>query len=211
MSEQRLRFAQLITIFALTVGARADVIDFEGIAPTNSNTTETGTRILGDYYLQQNSGAHGHITDSVATVSIPGFTSNGTDWYWHHHFNPFQIGRVDNTGFDLTGFDATDYWEDDGSQSLALTLTGYYIGGGTITQVLTTDTLAGFETITLGSGWSNLHHVTFAEVSGVAAFDNIGLAPHTPLAVADNGSIASLLIGTLVALAAVRLRWRSAF
>lgn len=206
MSRPTRPFLSLLATLLVGLGSvpvSATGIDFEGLAPFNANTTESGTRLYGDYYLQQMFGAHAHLMDSAVAGSLP-VADNGTDWYWHHHENPFRIGRTDAAGFDLERFDATDYWEGGGSHSISLTLTGFYVGGGTITHTLATDTLPGFETFILGGAWTNLLYVEFNPVGDELAFDNVVVHPTS--AVPDSTRTAAWVAAGVLALLRIRRR-----
>ena len=144
--------ACLLTAFSTQ--ALAITIDFEGIAPGGSITTETNsTNTFNGFDVFV---PHGHYVDSAAG----GFASNGTDWLSHDHFGaaanqPVIITESSGAAFDLVSVDASEWIANLGLGN-TLTVTGYFQGGGTIVANFVTDLVFGFETFTFSNAWSNL-------------------------------------------------------
>ena len=184
--------------------ANAYVIDMEGIAPPASNTTENTSRIWGDFTLQT---GHGHYIDSAHISIINGaLPNNGTDWLLHDNTGLMILAKTASGSFALNALDATFRIVSSNGTTANhnILVTGSIFGGGLVTTTLTIDDNPSFQTFTFDSSWSNLAAVSFQNVQGAMAYDNI-VVDAVVESVPEPGAIAILGLG-LLGLAGLRRR-----
>lgn len=209
-----IRFTRIGTVVAvgallsLATSAQAEtVLDFEGIAPVRSLTTENGIRSMHGFDVGM---VHGHYMDAAYVSSVDGYVSNGTDYIFHDTSNYLTVAKGDAGTFSIASFDATE-WHSGYAGMQQITATGFLQGGGSVSTVFTTAARAfnatpTFQTFNFDGSWTNLTAVTFRQ-SSYAVYDNIRLdvaAAPVPLPAAAWGGMALFgLIG------AKRLRRRA--
>lgn len=204
------RFRVLFAGLSAAASLHAAVIDFENLAASGDVLSPTSGLSLGAYYMNQLGVVGGGIiVDSAhGWATGPNYAANGTDYFVNYSGDGFEIGRPPPGGFSLVSFDATDWTLQTPVIAYKFTVTGFYVGGGEITVSFDSDANAGFETFTLGAGWTNLQAVQFTDnAGGNGAYDNIVVN-----GVPDTGSIASFLLAGAVALFSVSgsLTWMPA-
>ena len=147
----------LFTVCVMAVGfvfagsANAALIDFEGIAAVNDQTTETGTTNTFngfDVFVP-----HGHYQGLGFSLLVPR-PSSDSDWLLHDDNQPVEITVSSGGIFSVTSIDASE-WENTFGGGHMLTLTGHFSGGGTIVADFMTDNVFGFETFFV-AGFTNL-------------------------------------------------------
>ncbi len=158
----------------LAAGASsAALIDFEGVATPNSQTTEESTnRVFSGFNVFV---PHGHY-QGVGFIPAER-PSNGTDWLLHDHFSatfgmPVVVTQVGGAAFSVQSIDASE-WRNDFSLGQTLTLTGHLSGGGTIVQEFVTDDLFGFETFFL-VGFGDIVQLDILGSSNNSTFGTLG-------------------------------------
>ena len=120
-------------------------------------------------------GYPGSISDPIYNVPLQDGGGNVfnycADVFCHEEVPPlFTLSRVNDNPFELFSLDFA-------ANGLAeLQITGYYIGGGSISTAILTDGVS-WQTYAVGNGWSNLDRVEFLTplfgFGGSAALDNI--------------------------------------
>ena len=176
-SRQYLNFtlAFFAVLIAIPGNARADTITFD--APPSPGAVQiSSTTFQGFNFGSVDSFNHvlsGHFSNAVS--------HNGTSFLV---VSPNATGALVMTnvgaGFSISSFDADTFTHILGAT--AITVTGTFVGGGTITQVVTTDAIgdgpggaADFQTFSL-AGFSNLSAIQFSSVTPRAvAIDNINV------------------------------------
>lgn len=149
-----------------SAAASATVLDMEGIAPAYGLSYEGGTRTFSgfDFYT-----SHGHFVDS----SVSSYAINGSDWYLHDNSSAIVITKSGGGSFSAQSLDATE-WQ--GGFGTSILVTGYFGGGGSVTQSFTTDTNSkAFQTFSLLSSFANLTQLNISSQYGSMGYDNITL------------------------------------
>jgi PEP-CTERM motif len=186
-SRQYLNSRSLLTLafFALLIAipgkAHADTITFD--APPSPGAVQiSSTTFQGFNFSSVDSFNHvlsGHFSNAVS--------HNATSFLV---VSPNATGALVMTnagaGFSISSFDADTFTHILGAT--AITVTGTFVGGGTITQVITTDAIgdgpggaADFQTFSL-SGFNNLSAIQFSSITPRAfAIDNINVTSSAPV------------------------------
>lgn len=170
-----LALAFFSVLIAIPGNARADTITFD--APPSPGAVQiSSTTFQGFSFSSVDSFNHvlsGHFSNAVS--------HNGTSFLV---VSPNATGALVMTnggaGFSISSFDADTFTHILGVT--AITVTGTFVGGGTITQVVTTDAIgdgpggaADFQTFSL-VGFNNLSAIQFSSVTPRAfAIDNINV------------------------------------
>lgn len=177
MNVKRLLLPALLgAIFASQ--AQAMVIDFE------SHGTDFGTPIIVDGF-QFDFESAGWGVFGPASGACCGVNYNGTAALFADGDRDGQranvvMTKVGGGTFDVSALDAAVYWV--GAPDGTIELTGTLFGGGTVSAAL--DVSGGWQSFSLGSGFSNLVSLTFQDsMSGAFlsapgfGIDNINTAP----------------------------------
>lgn len=176
-----------LAIAATTTLASAQFIDFEGSGAVGNPIHTAFT--FGAYEFTSN---HFHIIDDAANF---GGADNGTDYIGHEGAglgSLITMARTDAADFSIYGVSAAELWIGNNASypnADYVRVTGFYSGGGSITQLLVLDGivdgaggLADFQDFTL-TGFTNLSSVEFEGVSVTGAepyafgIDNVRLVP----------------------------------
>ena len=204
MTRKLIPILAVVAVLSFGRTTEAVTIDFEGIAPAGSQTTETNsTNTFNGFDVFV---AHGHYVDSGQAIANR--PSNGTDWLLHDHFpgggsnEPVVVTRNGGGTFSVLSIDASE-WESDFARPQTLTLTGHFNGGGTIVLDLRTDLLFGFQTFDLtGLGFTNLVQFDIfdsnADTGSCAGFTECGSLGYDNVvvsAVPEPGTMALVAIG----------------
>ena len=191
------------TVMLLASGAaQADVITFEGIAPTNGFTQVSTPNSIVEGDARLTVSVLNGIVLSDGAAGANSLAQNGTDYYFDQESGAFEIDTVSGDSFDLVSFDFADAFA--GGDPLQVALTATYFGGGTFSETLTLSS-AFFVTQTLSSNYLGLASVMFDNIapSMFPAFDNIVLniddgappPPPPPPGVPSPGALALLGFG----------------
>ncbi|MPY72128.1 MAG: PEP-CTERM sorting domain-containing protein [Alphaproteobacteria bacterium] len=187
--------------------AGAAVIDMEGIAPAGSNSTENNsTQTFDGFNVFIN---HGHYWDSAQSGVGTFRPDNGTDFLLHDHNTAVVVTKVGGGGFSIQSFDAT-FWDSShnaSGTSPIISVIGLLNGGGSIGTSFAIDNVHAFETLMFGAGWDDVTQVSFVNVSGAMAYDNI-VVDAPAAAVPAPAALAAFGFG-LAGMAALRRRRRA--
>ncbi|RJG02297.1 PEP-CTERM sorting domain-containing protein [Noviherbaspirillum sedimenti] len=149
-----------------SAAASATVLDMEGIAPSYGLSYESGTQTFNGFNFYT---SHGHFVDS----NVSSYAANGTDWYLHDNSSAIVITKFGGGSFSAQSLDATE-WQ--GGYGTSFWVTGYFNGGGSVTQSFTTDTNSqAFQTFSLLSSFTNLTQLNITSQYGSIGYDNITL------------------------------------
>lgn len=127
--------------------ASATIVDFEGVAVANTQTTEDSTNhVFNGFNVFV---PHGHY-QGLGFLQPNPRPSNGSDWLLHDHFSgtlgaPVVVTQVGGGAFSVQSIDAAE-WDNGFAKGQTLTMTGHLSGGGTVVLNFVTDQLNGFET-----------------------------------------------------------------
>jgi len=170
--------------------ANAGIIDFEGL-PQSAACGSPFTSLSASGFNFTT--GHSHICNPTRTD----LAFNGTDWFAHDSNSTITMTEASNSLFDFNGFDLAEIFIN--QSSLTLTVTGFLSGGGTVSQLYTTDgindgggALADFQTFSLNSSFSNLTSVTF---SGALNYGLDNLIVNESVPVPEPTSLALLALG----------------
>ncbi len=189
------------SIFALGAAiivttAHGQVVDFEDAPGSNNPIYNNTALVLGDFEFIS---THLHTLDTFNIFN--GIAQNGSDVYIGNEGSglggAITMTRTDGGAFNVFSLDAAELWVGDNAtwpNAWGVSVTGYFQGGGSITDVLELDGLvdgaggvADFQTFSL-SGFTNLVAFEFNGVESTGApdrafgVDNINLVP-TPGAI----------------------------
>ena len=131
----------------------------DGYTATEINN-EDGTPLGTNYAIDYSGTSNG-------TIHLDSWTNSSSDSVW-------QLTESTGAAFSLSQFDFGSGYPGDAATASLLTLTGYLVGGGTVTQQIT-PLGQQFNTYLVDSSFTNLTAVTFDALgySNRAAYDNI--------------------------------------
>ncbi len=180
-----------LTLIPIKPAQAASLIDFEGLP--QSGACGRSFKSISTNGFDFTTG-HSHICNP----SRVDLAFNGTDWFAHDSTSVITMTEASNSLFNFNSFDLAEVFI--GQGSLSLTVTGFFSGGGSVSQVFVTDgindgggSLTDFETFALNSSFSNLTSVTFSGVN--YGLDN--LVVNESVSVPETTNIAFLVLGTL--------------
>ena len=194
--------------FAGAATAAPILVDFEGFTTPTTSFGMGGSLTMGSVIYNSVSGA-GNIEGNLRWPSTHA-TQNGTARYQHQVGSAFTLDTVDGSLFSLTSFDFAERRIDNGFQAVSTIVTGTYGSGGTISATFTVSA-PGFQSFTLGSGWTGLTLISFANPGSAFCtpdcvyYDNILLNTEAPSGVPAPGALALLGLG-LLGIAGLRRR-----
>ena len=177
-------------LLLLSNATHATVINFDNSTPSSTNWTSSGVGVVGNATAAFN----GHYSESgftlTATINTALFTfdaiTNSTYAFNSTDFGYFE-SRVHGTGtraitlsaaslFSLQSFNAANIFNYTGN---SVTVTGHVNGGGTLSQVFTTQGGNRWSLFSL-TGWNNLTSVDIAGANDAIALDNINVTTAIP-------------------------------
>lgn len=197
-ARQLLGGAMTAVLLVMAPAASAVVIDFEG-----GSTSSSGGIFNGNPYIED--GFAVSTPDSGIYLFQDGWqlgrgSTNGTDtaYVFGGPTATISIARTDSAAFSLAALDVAEVFNNgdfaESGSAESVLITGALSGGGSVSMTFVLDGLsdgaggvADFETITFGSGWSNLLSVDL--VASVATptiygtnlnFDNIVVGAASP-------------------------------
>ncbi len=184
------------TLSVLAVApAQAVVIDFESLAHNDNGVSFPGTPYTEDGFTMTSSlndlGAY--TVWGTELVYYPGSTALG-----HNPDAPSMTTTLTQVGggaFSLSSIDLADIYNN--GTNVNVDFIGNLVGGGTVTQSFTTDSVAGLETFTFNSSFTNLASVQWTPTIGVQyiQFDNININGGGSTAVPEPFTVLGTLIG----------------
>ena len=160
--------------FVFSAPARAILIDFEGVAPPNNQTTEDlSTRTFNGFDVFV---PHGHYQGRP--FNQPPRPDSGSDWLLYDHQGsvldmPFVITDMSANPFSIQSFQTSE-WFNTFTRNNVLTVTGQFQGGGSISTTFTTDSIFGFETFNFSSAWQNILSVSWVDLNPSTGFGKLG-------------------------------------
>jgi hypothetical protein len=191
------------SLLLVSTTAEAAVITFEGHGNTifgdefAGNGLEVGSSGGFDF---TSSGDHFHFIDSTAFATLPNSGSGILSEDRNYSITMTAGGALP---FSLIGLDFAGN-NDNGSTATSLMITGFLVGGGTVSTTIAILSAASFQSVDL-AGFGNLTAVVFDGLGGGGGFalDNVEVGA----AVATPEPAMMLLLGTSLLGAGVR-RWR---
>jgi hypothetical protein len=157
----------------------APIIDFEGVTPDDSFTGDNVTPYVEDGFTLTSSGSpleyHNDIFNNFAETNGNGNTTSIFGWCGFCDGAPFVFTLTGPGPFALVSIDFGGL-ETGVTPASAITVTGFFAGGGTISQ--TVDPTAAFSTFNF-PGFTNLSSLQFGlqTPGNNSAADNIVVAP----------------------------------
>ncbi|TCJ11702.1 PEP-CTERM sorting domain-containing protein [Parasulfuritortus cantonensis] len=175
------------------VEANAAVLDFDGLYHDDALVADAGYRYEEDGFRLVNAGDYPFATYG-AQVS-PEYTGS-TALFNDNNNGVTVLTQIGGGAFDLTSIDLAELIL--GGSSYSVTFTGTTTGGAAVTQQFTLDGLAGSETFSFDSSFSNLTSVVWTNSPDYTQFDNITVAAAVPEPQTYAMMLAGLgLLGTL--------------
>lgn len=163
-----------LAFFSATT-TQAQTIDFEALRVDGTSDTFMGPTYTEDGFTLTTSGSSGYGSANNASVRYAGSTSlfdNGVN-------GMSTLTRIGGGAFNVTSIDLVSLNGLGGNTSGTATFTGFFSGGGSITQSFTYGTVdlanhTGFQTFFF-NGFTNITSLQFQQTSPFFQFDNIVL------------------------------------
>lgn len=181
-----------------TIGAHAEVVDFNGVAGTNMPGSykeyswpglETYfkpgvTSYVGGYSFST-AGVHEYLTPAWADIYSGGMdgrvTNNNTDFL--HSTAALTVARVGGGSFNLNSLDLSNYYDSENIAAQAsFTITGKLATGGTISTVVTLDNMPNMLTFHTDAAFN---HFSLTGFTNITSFEIRGEPQHTVFAQSD--------------------------
>jgi hypothetical protein len=154
-------FAAVVACGVITAGAaQAQAITFDTFSPQYLNGSTTLTE--GGYNLAYTAGSGGFAYIGRSNCS-PACSDDGTNAFYSFNTGVLTVSATNNAPIAITTLDAAQTFTTV-DRVLDFTVTGAYVGGGSITQEFVTAPggADSFQTFTLVSGFTDLSSVTIS-------------------------------------------------
>lgn len=151
--------------------AQAAVLDFETLARADDSVTDVGYSYSESGFTLSNLMTDGFAFASYGSLSA--FYSGSTSLINDNDGGLTQLTQNGGGAFRLTSIDLAELY---GFGSTSVTFIGTRTDGSTVSQTFTLDGVAGAQTFTFGSSFTNLTSVQWSNDADYHQFDNIAVA-----------------------------------
>jgi hypothetical protein len=189
-----------ISTFGLAMNAQADIITFESLSHIDDLTVDHGATYTEGGFLFTNIATveDSGYEPSLTTLGTGAYGFSGSTALFNDNFEGVTImSRLDGNAFSFNSIDLAElYPYDDSDYAFDLTFYGWLTDGSSVSQTVTLDNLAGVQSYTFGSAFSNVLAVNWAQGDDFHQFDNVNAAPvPEPISILLFGSGLITLLG----------------